>query len=361
LDGPPVKRPRLHLVYPEGPGIGCPETIGRHLAAGLASRYEVVTHRWDSREALPASPEDLLLGHPHPAPGTVFRRAAAQGGWRRVVMLCPFNGDPAQVAWLDPVLERCDAYLALCGEHWERALPSTSMRRWTPRLRRLDLALDRAEFPRVKRSFAAPGKRRFLYVGHSGWPKNTGYLSAIARALPDVEFAWAGSPRAGAIEGVRHLGRLDFSLAASRAVVAEFDFMITVGSFDANPATVLEAMGWGLIPVCTPQSGYLSGGEPGVVNVPLDDLDGAVSVLRGLQALPSARLRAMAEKNRRRLERHYTWKRFTADVKAALEGKGRPALPSEGRTALRLRALVGRFSPLHPRWLAASLLSRWRA
>ena len=32
--------------------------------------------------------------------------------------------------------------------------------------------------------------------------------------------------------------------------------MITLGSADANPTTILEAMAWGLIPVCSVQSGY---------------------------------------------------------------------------------------------------------
>jgi hypothetical protein len=276
-------------------------------------------------------------------------------------MLCPFNADPGQVAWLDAVLEDCDAYLAFCGEHWERALPSTPFRRWLPRFKRLDLALDRKEFPPIKRKFNRVGRRRFLYIGHSGWPKNTRYLTALARALPGVEFAWAGTPRAGAIENVRHLGRLDFSRREARSQVAQFDFLITVGTYDANPATILEAMGWGMVPVCTPESGYLSASEPGVVNLPLDDLDGAVGVLRRLQVAPERHLLAMARSNRRRLREHYHWPRLIREVRGALEGVGRPALAPGGRLGLRFRSLSSRFSPLHPRWLATSVLSRWRA
>lgn len=355
------KRALLHLVYPHGPGINCPETIGRHLAQSLAKHYDVVLHRWDSFETLKPDKKSLLLGHPHPVPGTVFRKAAAKGGWRRVLMLCPFNADPAQVAWLDSVVEHCDSWLAFTGPYWERALPASPMARWLPRFRRLDLAVDQREFPFLKKRFAAPGRRAFIYLGHSGWPKNTAYLAQLAAAMPSTRFSWAGSPRGGAIPGVRHLGLLDFRERRAQTLVAEHDFMITVGSFDANPATILEAMAWGLVPVCTPQSGYETRDELGVINVPLNNVSAAVTVLKRLQFMPLSRLKALSIHNRFRLDSHYHWARVTAEVVKALEEKKRPALDTRGRLGLRLRALVSPFSFLHPRWILRTLFSGVRS
>ncbi len=83
-------------------------------------------------------------------------------------------------------------------------------------------------------------------------------------------------------------------------------------------------MAWGLIPVCTPQSGYDD--EAGVVNVPLDDLPGALAVLQRLQSSDDAGQRAMKVANNARLEAHFTWGRFAEQVAAAA------ALPTARRT-----------------------------
>src|SRR6185503_18178356 len=81
---------RVHLVYPHGDRISCPDAIGRHTAAGLrASGYQVVAHDWDETGVIRPDPGDVLIGHPHPAPWTIFRRSAQRPGWRRVLLLSP--------------------------------------------------------------------------------------------------------------------------------------------------------------------------------------------------------------------------------------------------------------------------------
>ena len=227
--------------------------------------------------------------------------------------LAPYtHGDLSQVAFLDRVLPHCDRFLAITGHHWFATTATSPCAHWLPRMVGLDLAVDRADFPPLARSFNPPGRRRFLYIGHDGWYKNLGYLAAIARALPAGTVAWAGRGKRR-WPGLGELGFHDFSTTAGRAVLADFDFLITVGRADANPTTVLEAMAWGLIPVCTPQSGYDD--EAGVVNVPLDDLPGALAVLQRLQSSDDAGLRAMQVANNARLEAHFTWGRFAGQVR----------------------------------------------
>ncbi len=325
----------VHLVYPHGAGIAAPDVIGRRLAVHLARTHVVRLYDWHTTTSIRPAPGDLLVGHPHPVPGTTFRRSFRRPEWSRRVVLSPFNGDPRQVAFLDPFVRVADVYLAITGKWWFDALPLSEFAHWAPRVVHLDLAVDRNDFPRVKTDFAPPGRRRFLYVGHSGWQKNVGYLSAIARARPDWEFAWLGRGGTNDIPGVAHLGLRDTALASTRALVADYDFMITVGRGDANPMSVLEAMAWGLVPVCTPQSGYI--GEPGVVNVPLDDVPAAAAVLDRLQAMPGSELTSTQEHNDRRLAEHFTWERFGRQVEAGLSVD----LPPTGRPgALRRMRLA---------------------
>src|ERR1035437_10468265 len=91
--------------------------------------------------------------------------------------------------------------------------------------------------------------------------------------------------------------------------------MLTVGKADANPTTILEAMAWGLIPICTPTSGYQ--GIRNIPNVPRDDAPAAAAILRHLLAADESELVAMQSENWRQLDEHYTWDRFAAQVIAA--------------------------------------------
>jgi glycosyltransferase involved in cell wall biosynthesis len=361
-------RPTAHVVYPAGPAISAPAAIGRRLLQHLGTRFRVVHHEWDAVRVVRPDPGDVLLGHPHPAPWTVFRMSSRLPGWRRVVVLCPYaHGSIGQVAFLDTVMARADAYLAITGPYWARRVEEGPFRHWAAKLAPLDMAVDRRDFPRIKGGFAPPGKRRFVYVGDANPFKNVAYLAAIARAMPEAEVAWLG--RGDATEGIHFLGFHDFATRPVQEMVAGFDFLLTVGNSDANPTTVLEAMAWGLVPVCTPQSGYE--GEPGIPNVPLDDVAGAVAVLRSLQQAPAGRLEALRDANDAQLATRFTWERFLSRVDQAIDAEGRPPAiraPVGARMRIRLAAATSQYSPLRPAntlrflWSGASRsAARWSA
>jgi glycosyltransferase involved in cell wall biosynthesis len=335
----------VHLVYPHAPGPAAPGVIGRRLHEYLAKHMDVRLHDWDQLGAVRPAEGDVLIGHPHPLPGTVFRSSFRRPGWARRIVLCPYNGDLRQVAFLDPFVRRADHFLAITGRWWAEEVVRGPLAHWTPVMSPLDLAVDRDDFPMVKTAFAPAGRRRVLYVGHSGWQKNPGYLSQIARARPDWEFGWVGRGAAGDIPGFKAHGVVATASDEARRLVASYDIFLTVGAADANPMTVLEAMAWGLLPVCTPQSGYV--GEPGVFNVPLDDLSGALAVLDRWQAAPEDDLVAAQRSNARRLADHYTWDRFGDRVLEAINGQPLAAGPVDAARRARLRA-IALTSPLAP-------------
>ncbi len=350
----------VHLVYPHGPAISCPDAIGRHLAEHLEARYEVRLYDWKDTGSIRPGTGDVLLGHPHPSPFTIFRRSAKREGWARRLAMFPFNhADLGQIAFADGTVRRCDLVLAITGNHWFETVEGSPAGSWLPKLRHLDLAVDRSEFPRIKTSFGASGQRRFLYIGHSGWQKNPGYLSAIASELPSGKLSWGG--RGDPIEGLDPLGEMDFADAAALEAVRAFDFTITVGKADANPATILESMAWGLIPVCTPESGYKD--VAGIVNVPLDDPAGVAAILTGLDEADEATLTALRDANDEALDRHFDWERFAADVCSAIESSDSPSLGK--RTAKeslewKLASIGSRYSVWRPANLARAVIQLLR-
>lgn len=356
----------VHLIYPHRPRISAPDTIGRHLGQALSARYDVAYYDWDEARTLQPERGDVLLGHPHPAPWSIFRRSARSPGWRRVLALSPYtHGDNYQVAFIDSILADCDLYLAITGNYWFNTVGTSPFAHWLPKMRHVDLAIDRQDYPVLKREFNPAGQRRFVYVGHAGRKpnlryKNTEYLSAIARAVPEAYFGWIGLPTES-LPGLAALGYQNFDTPAGQQLAASFDYLITVGRADANPTTILEAMAWGLVPVCTPQSGYV--GYPGIINLPLDDIPGAVSLLRQLQNVPAAELAQHQTNNWRALEEHFNWERFAAQVIDAIESDDSPPLGpviARQRAYLRWCAAVSPLSPWHPLNLARLVARRLR-
>jgi hypothetical protein len=344
----------VHLVYPHGPRISTPDAIGRQLGRRLEAHYDVRYYDWDERRTLRPAPGDVLLGHPHPAPWTIFRRSAGRAGWRRVLAMAPYqHGQPNMIAYMEAVMGRVDQYLAITGNHWFQGVGASPFAHWQPKLVHLDLAVDRADFPPLKQWFNPPGKRQMVYIGLAGRSartryKNTAYLQAIAAALPAHPIRWVGSS-VRRLPGLAPAGYVDFATPAGRAVVADCDFLITVGRADPNPTTILEAMAWGLIPVCTAQSGY--SGQAGIVNLPLDDLPGALAVLKRLQHLPEAELLSWQAQNWALLDAHFNWDRFARQVREAIESTARPALgpvSARRRLALRWAALSSPVAPWRP-------------
>lgn len=337
-------RRTVHLVYPHRDRISAPDSIGRNLAARLGNGYDVVLHDWDARYQIKPNPGDILIGHPHPDSRTVFQASASSTGWSRRLALSPYNEDPFQVAFLDAVIDHCDLYLAITGPYWFRRINRSLFSHWAPKMRRLDMAVDRSDFPPVKARFAPAGERRILYIGHTARMKNVGYLGEIARSMPTVSFGRIGPP-GKPIDGVTDLGWRDFSTSDARSFVSTFDFLISTSRYDANPTTILEAMAWGLIPVCTPQSGYES--IPGIPNIPLDDPQRAAQILVELQHLPQDDLLEMQRLNWRRLDREHTWESFAANVLQSIESGEAPVLlrtAASQRAALRLAAFISPYN-----------------
>jgi len=300
----------IHLVYPHRNKISTPNIIGYRLLKALSKIDYVVAYEWDSFNVIFPSLGDVLIGHVHPVPGTIMRRSLKRPGWHRKIILQPYNEDLKQVGYLDPVVDDCDSFLAITGSYWFERIPQSPFKRWAPKMVHLDLAVDQNHYKKVKSKFAAPGKRKFLYIGHDLHYKNLNYLQSLANALPQFEFHWigAGSKREPLI---KH-GKVDFSTETGRKLINEFDFMITVGSADANPTTILEAISWGLIPICTPTSGYVN--NPSIVNIPLNDVLSASEILVNLNTCHESVLDLIKSKGSEQLMDHFNWERFERQI-----------------------------------------------
>jgi hypothetical protein len=284
---------------------------------------EVKAHDWDSYYQIKPNPGDMLIGHLCPLPFTVMKRSLKLPGWRRKIIIQPYNESMDYAAFDDEYIDMCDISLAITGPYWfDRISKHHFFSRYMPKLRRIDLAIDLDYFPRIKTKFNPPGQRKFVYVGVDNKYKNLNYLEAIFSKLPTFEIHAIGKIRSN--RKFIHHGFVDFSTDSAKELIKEFDFLITVGSNDANPTTILEAIGWGLIPICTPTSGYLD--IPGIVNVPVDSLNDTASILNHLQNCPDEELEEIRKTGQQTLVKDHFWDLFYQRVYEALFSDESPAI-----------------------------------
>ena len=303
----------VHLVYPNSNEVKTPFAIGRELTVRLRRWCNVIVHG-DHRAKYQINPNvgDILLGHPSWDPNAVFNSSLKHPNWSKKICIHPFAPiDLRQTAHLDGILKYCDAFLAITGSYWIKTLDKTRCKHFAPICHHLDLAVRKDHFPQIKKQFNKKNDRRFLYIGNHPWYKNLGYLDKIASSFPKQHFYWIGSKKSK-YKNLIQKGKMDFAGPNIAAEIARYDFLITVGNADANPTTILEAMSWGLIPVCTPQSGYDS--EKGIINIPLDDVESALETIKFLQEIDEEKLRDLQEHNWRRIDEYYNWDRFADDV-----------------------------------------------
>lgn len=327
----------VHFIYAKGLRTNAPHSITNELAPRLRELGDVQVYDLAEMQTIrPAQGGgDILLGHPHPDPRSVFQASFVQPGWKKRVVICPFSHRlPELNGWMEALVDEADLFLAITGKYWFETVDASLFSHWKHKMRRLDLAVNPRWFPPIKKAWNPAGSRRFLYIGYTGPAKGTDYLCALAEANPAIHFAWMGG---GFMPSARieTLGPCDFNLPEAAALVGSFDFVISCGRSDANPATLLEALAWGLVPVCTPQSGYQ--GEPWLVNIPNEDVAGASAVLQRLNEASESELDERVARGRSELARHYTWDRFGRDVVAALR-EDTPARPQNMEWQTRAEA-----------------------
>lgn len=333
----------VHFVYNKGAALKTPDTILFELSRHLARHFHLKTYSIGERGTITPAPGDILLGHPSRyTQDSIFNRSFEQEGWTKRIIFCPFShAMPRDAAAIDPLVEKADHYLALCGPYWFDTMEDSLLSHWRYKTMRCDLGINRTAYPLTKIGFNPPGQRRFLYIGNAGPMKGVDFFCALAEANPNLSFSWIGWQGPGQRPpGTlrREYGPLEHRLRsgpvvtygganwrdqASTDLATSHDFLLTCGRSDSNPTTILEATAWGLVPVAPVQCGYY--GDDWLLNIPLDDIAGASAMLNTLNMAPEAELIARRTAGLARLDSHYTWAQAADQVMACISAPAAPA------------------------------------
>lgn len=290
-----------------------PLSITHHVLAALRKLGRVRFYDFRERVRIQVEPGDILIGHPFQGPpDRVFNRACMEGGFQAVLALVPLHHRMAEYCVpLAPYVEKSDHILGIMGPYWYDTWNEGPFAHWHSKLTPVDMAIDIARFPRVKKRFNPKGKRKFLFIGNGEPYKGAHLLSTLlGLAGPGQACVWVGADRYFPHFQMRPAQRLEGP--GIQALAEECDVFLTMGVSDANPTTILEAMAWGFPVACTPQSGYHQ--IPELAELSINNMQQNLDLLRRFQAADESELTDQADRARKLVESRYSFQRFTDTV-----------------------------------------------
>lgn len=308
----------IHLIYPFDLRKNInPWSIGNNIYYSLKDKFEFNFYSWTSIEKIIPKEGDILIGHAHTNPYTVFRRSIDNSNWNKKILLQPYNEDPKQMCHLYDLIPKCDLFISICGSYWFNRVKKSPFKSWKPKMLQLDLGLDRKEYPFFKKNINKKFNRKFIYIGndysYNNFAKNTNYLKNIINKMGSKNFASAGNKK---IADEKFYGWLDFTKKSSLQKIKNYDFLIHVSKNDANPSIILEAISWGLIPIITKGCGYDEFSKK--LFIPNNQTLQAVKKIKKFQEISNKTLIEIQKENLNILKKKFNWKRFRNTIRQAI-------------------------------------------
>jgi len=323
---PPLHRPGWDALIPWKHPIRAPHSISYHLLHKFKKLNDVKYYSMYEKRPAILGKGDIFIGAPLPAGGyshdtppthndplsivsQTFNRYSSPDNRRYLVM--PYANDPRLVSWVkDLVVSHADGVILIGSDRWTRNWENGAFNFLArERVLQVNMAIDTAEYPRIKKNFNPPGKRKYLYIGHTGWYKNVAELERLASQTPGFQGAHIGI---GNIPGWKKIA--DFaSLSPSfmKEILHEYDIFVTTSTADAQATTILEQMSFGMAIACTPESGYE---YDSIERLSTHDTGRNVETLLRLQNADENELLERALKNRELLKKHHSWETFCDSI-----------------------------------------------
>ncbi len=304
--------------------IRAPHSISYNLLHALKQCYHVRFYSMYERGRIALGPHDIFLGQPVPVGNFTYGPRSATDDPESIVsktirtnphnknkfLIMPFANDEGYIGWAKRVTAEADGLVLIGGELWRRDFSATPLGDLRARpVVGVNMGIDERDYPLIKTHFNPAGKRRYLYIGHTGGYKNIAALEDMAATIPGFEGGHIGI---GNIRGWKKLSDFtELSPAFMHHIADEYDIGISCSSADPQATTILEQMCFGFPIACTPETGYEL---PSIVQLSVTDAQLNREQLRILQTEPEEALHARARQNREYALRCHGWKDFTESV-----------------------------------------------
>ena len=326
---PPLYRAAQESLIPWQHPIRAPHSITYNLIRAIRARgYQIRLYSFYEHTVAPMRSGDIFIGQPLPGEGMGVTRAAyddRQSVTSRTIrefpsernfIIMPYAHDAQYSTFAKELIQENNkgggGVVFIGGKIWERDWETRSPLASLQPLRKVhvtSMGIDPVEYPPVKKKFNAKGKRRYLYIGHTAWYKNTVELERIAERMPEYEFAHIGG---GEVKGWKKLSNFAVLTPEYMSQLAErYDVFVNVSTADPQATTIVEQMCFGLAIACTPETGYE---YPTFITLSTGDTEKNVQNLLALQSEKEENLLFRAQENRRIVQESHGWNQFTEKV-----------------------------------------------
>ncbi len=324
----PLHRFAHDALIPWQRPIRAPHSITHNLLDAIRARgYDVRLYSLYEHTVANLKEGDIFIGQPVPQGGfgaqrsytddrdSVTSRTIREFPSERNFIIMPYAHDVQYSTFAKELIgenQRAGGgSIFIGGKIWERDWNTRSPLSGLGSLRKLylQMAVDAAEYPLVKTKFNPKGKRRYLYIGHTAWYKNTVELERIAARMPEYEFAHIGG---GEVRGWKKLSNFASLTPEYVSLLAEkYDIFVNVSITDPQTTTVMEQMCFGFPVACTPESGYE---YDSIVPLSVNDTAWNRKKLLELQFEGEDALFERARKNRDHVLKSHNWETFTQSI-----------------------------------------------
>jgi hypothetical protein len=231
--------------------------LSAHLCSALSMLgAKVYAHDMNDIEALSiVNPDDILIGHV----GSWVKNAS-EAGFTNIVLFFPANqwyptrNNPyfESSATIAEQVRIAKMVIAQSGSIWRMTSEVGYPEKW----RWIDLGVDPCLFPKIKKTFNRPGKRKFLFFHlYDEAQKGADLALEMVKTRPNYEFVSING-RLPALRNVRNYSKMPNTSSLFRNLLKECDFILIPSHEDAQPGSYIEAAAIGLIPVASYTSGY---------------------------------------------------------------------------------------------------------
>ena len=308
----------IHLIYPYNlEKKKNPWSIGNNIWYALSDKFHIKNYNWMSLKKIEPIEGDILIGHAHSNPYTIFRRSLENTKWSKKILIQPYNEDPLQMSHLYNIIPKCDYFLAICGKFWFDRIKNSKFKSWQKKMIQLDLGINQKDYPFIKSKFGKNFKRKLIYIGndysYNNFAKNLHYLKKIIDRSKNNNFSSAGNKQ---VSQEKHYGWLDFANKNALKIIKNYDFLIQVSKNDANPSIVLEAISWGLIPLVTKGCGYEELNKKLIISQ--DNYIEVIKKIDFFQKKDEKYLKKIQKENLNLLTKNFSWKKFQKKIRSII-------------------------------------------
>ena len=327
----PLHRSGRDFFIPWKHPIRAPHSISYNLLRAFKEtakgKYKVKFYGMYEKGAVNLGPNDIFIGTPAPEGGlsysgrpdkddyssvTSATLRKYKGSAHQKILITPFADDKLLVSWMKDLAENyaTKIILSATGEIWTRNWERTPFGSIPKeKVLRINMGIDMNDYPFVKRSFNPKGKRKYFYIGHNAWYKNTVELERIAEAIPNFDGVHIGCADVKGWKKLSNFANLTPDFMAKLA--EEYDIFVNTSTADAQATTILENMCFGFVVACTPQSGYE---YPSLFSLSTNDTKSNVATLEKIQNMDEEELLDLAKKNKEIARTGHSWPIITRDV-----------------------------------------------